>query len=65
MDPAIRTIVYIKGAEKLKYLYPEKHGPITSTTVMTFMKAVDAKKVKKFKLEDETRPNPPPPTEDL
>ena len=49
----------------MKYLYPEKHGPITSATVMTFMKAVESKKVKKYKLDDETRPTPPPVSEEL
>ena len=56
IDPAKRPIVYVKGAEKLKYLYPEKYGAITPETVLIYLKAVENKKVKKYKLDEETRP---------
>ena len=42
-------------------MYPEKEfTDITSSTLVNFIKAVDAKKIRKYKLDEETRKNPPP-----
>lgn len=60
VDAAAHPLIYVKSAEKLKYLYPGKPSEITPAKIIEFIKGVEAKKVKKYKLEEETRPNPPP-----
>jgi len=66
IDAATHPLVYIKSAEKLKYLYPGKLSEISSAKIIEFIKGVEAKKVKKYKLEEETRPlTAPKTTEEL
>jgi hypothetical protein len=62
IDAATHPLIYVKSAEKLKYLYPGKPSEITAAKIIEFIKGAEAKKVKKYKLEEEARPNPPPKT---
>lgn len=56
IDAATNPIVYVKSAEKLKYLYPGNPAEITPAKIIDFIKGVEAKKVRKYKLEEEARP---------
>jgi len=56
VDPAVHPIVFIKSAEKLKHLYVGNPAEITSAKIIEFIKSAEAKKVRKYKMEEETRP---------
>jgi len=52
-DQITRPIIYVKRADSTKYLYPPKEfSEITSSTLINFIKAVDAKKIRKYKLDE-------------
>ena len=48
--------MYVKTAEKLKYLYNGDLEETTKDKIVQFLKQVESKKIKPYKLEQETRP---------
>lgn len=56
IDPKKHFLVFVKTAEKLKYLYNGELEGLTKEDADQFIKDVEGKKVKGFKLDQETRP---------
>ncbi len=52
MNPAIHPIVYIKNAEKLKYVLKTALKDLTAAKVIDFIKLVESGKIKKYKLDE-------------
>jgi hypothetical protein len=56
VNPASNPIIYVKGAEKLKYVYQGKLAEVTSAKIVEFIKNVEGGKVRKWKMDEETKP---------
>lgn len=46
----------MKNAEKLKYVYSGKPSDISTAKILEFIKLVESGKVRKYKMDEETRP---------
>lgn len=55
LNPKKHFLVFVKSAEKLKYLY-NGDADLTKEAVEAFIKGVEGRKIKPFKLDQETRP---------
>ena len=56
INPEKHFLLFVKIAEKFKYLYKGTPEELTKEAIEEFIKNVEAKKIKPFKLEQETRP---------
>lgn len=56
VNPVSNPIVYVKSAEKLKYVYSGKGGEVTAAKIVEFIKNVESGKVRKWKMDEETKP---------
>jgi len=55
--------VFVKSAEKLKYLYNGSVEETTKEKIIEFIKSVEEKKIKPLKFDQETRPKSAQPTQ--
>lgn len=53
ITPATIPIIYINGGERIKYVLPGNSADITVENIVDFLKAVDSKTLKKYKLDEE------------
>jgi len=51
LNAITHPIIYVKNAEKFKYLYNGPLAEITGAKIVEFLKQVEAGKIKKYKLE--------------
>ena len=58
INPEKHFLLFVKIAEKFKYLYQGTPEELTKESIEQFIKNVEGKKIKPFKLEQETRPTP-------
>jgi hypothetical protein len=56
VNPATNPIIYVKAAEKLKYIYQGKLAEVTAVKIVEFIKNVESGKVRKWKMDEETKP---------
>lgn len=56
VNPATNPIIYVKAAEKLKYIYQGKLTEVTAAKIVEFIKNVEGGKVRKWKMDEETKP---------
>ena len=56
VDPKKHFLLFVKSAEKQKFLYSGTAEELTKGKVEEFIKAVEGRKVKPVKLDAETRP---------
>jgi hypothetical protein len=62
INPALTPIIYVKSAEKLKYIYTGKLAEVTAAKILEFIKNVESGKIKKWKMDEETKPKTAQPT---
>jgi hypothetical protein len=55
VNPTTNPIVYVKAAEKLKYVYSGKPADVTAAKIAEFIKNVEAGKVRKWKMDEEIK----------
>ena len=56
VNPVTHPIVYVKTAEKQKFIYNGKIAEVTSAKIIEFIKNVESGKVRKWKMDEETKP---------
>ena len=56
INPEKHFLLFVKIAEKFKYLHTGTPEDLTKEAIEQFIKNVEAKKIKPFKLDQETRP---------
>jgi hypothetical protein len=56
VNPATHPIVYVKTAEKLKFIYAGKVAEVSAAKIVEFIKNVESGKVRKWKMDEETKP---------
>lgn len=52
VNPVTHPIVYVKTAEKLKFIYSGKVADITAAKIVEFIKNVESGKVRKWKMDE-------------
>ena len=56
VNPVTNPIIYVKAAEKLKYIYQGKLADVTANKIVEFIKNVESGKIRKWKMDEETKP---------
>ena len=56
INPEKHFLLFVKIAEKFKYLYSGTPEELTKESIEQFIKNVEGRKIKPFKLDQESRP---------